>query len=270
MSDNFVDPNVSTPASATPEAPAPATPSAPVSAPQTTPVVQPQPPATGGEHATVPSYRLRQIREQYEQKLAQQENQWKSQFETVQKQLHSLVGVTPPANPEVDQIKQQFASLYGDSLAKLTDPQVVQKLLSVIEKAGDLEAQNQHYWTTYGRQTLDRLFTNASETLGAPLTDGGKRQLHAAFVGYLNNDPEAQERYASDPSIVDEFWKAFSSNLIDPVRRSSTAQTIERVPQGLPLDAPSGAPRATPAPQPANLDERVNMAWTQFNKAIKG
>jgi hypothetical protein len=197
--------------------------------------------------------------------MAQKEAEWQAKFEATQKQLHSLVGVTPPANPQEDTIRQQFNSLYQDSLGKLTDPNVVAKLLALTEKAQDLEAQNQHYWTSHGRRTLDSLFTKFSEGLGTPLTDAGKQQLHSYFVGWIQADPERQERYQSDPSIVDDFYKAFSSNLIDPVRRSATAQVVDRVPQGIPQDSPS-APRTSAPAQPASLDERMNMAWAQYNK----
>jgi hypothetical protein len=250
--------------------PVAATPATPAVSQPATPVVNPTPPlATGGGEAQVPSYRLRQQRDQYEQRIATMQAESQARYDQVQRQLQSLVGVTPPANPEIDQIKQQFGDLYSDSLAKLADPNVVSKLLALMERSGDLEAQTQHYWTTYGRQTMDRLFTKAGETLGGPLSDDGKRQLHAAFTGYVQSDPDLVERYSSDPTIVDDFWKAFSSNLIDPVRRTAAANVTDRIGQNLPQDVPGGAPRATPAPQPANLDERMNMAWQQYNKFAK-
>ena len=260
----------SAPASATPEVTsAPTTPSAPSSpaTPTTPAVVSTQPPATpsGGE-AQVPSYRLRQQREQYEQRIAQMtqaQNEANARFEQVQRQLQSLVGVTPPANPEVETIKQQFSQLFP-GLSKME--QRAAEIEALIARSGDLESQTQHYWQTHGRSTLDRLFSKASETYGGNLSDAAKQQLHSYFVGYVQSSPENQERYASDPSIVDDFWKAFSSNLIDPVRRSAAAVAQDRVPGGIPQDTPSGAPRATPAPQPASLDERVNLAWTQYNK----
>lgn len=252
--------------SPTPEAPpVTATPVTPVSAPQTTPAVAPtQPQATpsGGE-AQVPSYRLRQQRDQYEQRIAQIQAEANARYEQVQRQLHSLVGVNPPANPEVDAIKNQFGQLYP-GLSKIEARAA--ELEKLIERAGDLENQTQHYWSTYGRQTLDRLFSKASETLGGPISDAGKQQLHSSFIGYIQSDPELAERYSNDPTIVDDFWKAFSSNLIDPVRRTAQANVQDRVPSNLPLDAPGGAPRATPPPQPASLDERMNLAWTQYNK----
>lgn len=253
----------------TPVTSAPTTPSAPAVTTPATPTVAPtQAPATPGHEASVPSYRLRQIRDQYEQRMAQKEAEWQAKYEATQKQLHSLVGVTPPANPEVEAIRQQFGQLYP-GLAKLSDPALVEKLLSVVDRAGDLEAQNQHYWQSYGRQSLDRLFSKASEVYG-PLSEGAKAHLRGSFTDWVSSDPEISERYANDPSVVDDFWKAFSSSFIDPVRRTIAANVQDRVPSGIPQDTPSGPPRTSPPPQPANLDERVNLAWTQFNKTLKG
>lgn len=265
--DSF-DPNSAPAGGDTPSQPsAPTTQGAPAAATPAIPQVAPtQPQATPGGEAQVPSYRLRQQRDQYEQRLAQERAQWQAENERYKKQIQSLVGFNPPANPEVDQIKEQFGNLYSDSLAKLADPKVVEKLLALMERSGDLEAQTQHYWTTYGRQTMDKLFTKASETLGGPLSEDGKSQLHSAFKGWVESTPERTQRYSNDPTIVDDFWKAFSSSLIDPVRRSASAQTVDRIPQGLPQDISGGAPRATPAPQPRSLDERMDLAWQLYNK----
>lgn len=247
--------------------------SAPVAATPTTPNVAPQPPATGGE-PSVPSYRLRQQREQYEARIAQVQAQkdaeWQAKYDQIQRQLHSLVGVTPPANPQEDQIRQQFNGLYQDSLAKLADPKVVERLLQYVEKAPDFEAQTQHYWNTYNTQSLNTLYSKAEEAYGKQLGPVGRASLKASLIEYLNENPEAAERYNNaDNSVIVDFWKAFSSELVDPVRRSATAQVVDRVPHGIPQDTPS-IPRTSAPQQPANLDERVNMAWSQFNKAVKG
>lgn len=246
----------------TPATSAPTTPSAPAPQEATPPVSQP-PATSGGGEAQVPSYRLRQQRDQYEQRIAQREAEWQAKHDAIQRQLHSLVGVTPPANPEVDQIKQQFSQLFP-GLSKMEEKAA--QLEALIARSQDLETQTQHYWQTYGRQTLDRLFSKAAETYGGNLSDAAKEQLHSYFVGYIQSNPDREQRYASDPTIVDDFLKAFSSNFVDPIRRTAGAVIQDRAPAGLPQDSPSGAPRATPAPQNLSLEERANLAWTQFNK----
>lgn len=262
-------------ATPTPSAPAAAptsaaTPAAPAAAATPTPAAA-QAPATGAPgEGWVPSYRVRETREAaYREaqaeanRLIEQARQEAAEYRT---KLQALVGVTPsPAsNPEVDAVRSQFAKLYP-GLAKLEER--ANDLFGVIDRAGDLEAQTEHYWQTYGRQTMDRLFTGMSEHLGSPLTEEGKRSLHSSFVGFVQSSPELTSRYASDPTIVDDFIKAFTSSFIDPVRRTSAAGTAQRAAAvaALPQDTPGGAPQATPAPKMGGLDERAAAAWAHYN-----
>lgn len=261
-----------TPGGATP------TPSAPAAAPTSaasaqsapaTPSAQTPAPATGAPEGWVPSYRVRETREaaqrEYQTQMSELEGRYKAELDRVQAQIRSLVGVNPPANPEVDAVRSQFASLYP-GLAKMEDRAA--QLEQLLERAGDLESQTTHYWTTYGRQTMDRLFDHAATTIGAPLTDEGKRALHSAFTGFVQSSPELTARYAQDPTIVEDFWNVFSSSFIDPARRTATASTVGRVAGAIPQDAPSGSVRTAAAapPKPADLDERTNMAWALYNQ----
>ena len=260
-----------TPGGATPTpAPVEATPStsaAPVAAtPQTG---TPQAPATGapqGQEGWVPSYRLREAREaatrQAGEQYAQREAQQQARYAEMERKFNALAGITPPADPEVSQVRDQFGRLYP-GLSKIEEN--ADRLLGLMERAGDLESQNQHYWQTYGRQTVDRLFTSASTALGSPLSDEGKRALHSAFTGWVSSSPELTARYTNDPTIVDDFMRVFTSSFIDPARRAASAQVVDRTGQLLPRDTPGGAPRATPAPTLQNLDERVAAGWAMFN-----
>ncbi len=270
------DPNVigNTPApSDTGGTPAPAPTGAP--APQATYVAPASPsavpggspaPATGAPgDGWVPSYRVRETREaafreaqsHYERQLQNQ----RTEFERVQKQLQALVGVQGPQNPEIDQVRKQFGQLYP-GLAKLEER--YGDIEGILARAGDFETQNQHYWQTYGQQTINKLFNLAQESYGQPLNDEQKRGLHTSFLGFVQSSPEMTQRYASDPTLVEEYWKVFSSSFIDPARRAATTQVAGRVPAGLPQDSPGGAPRTTPVPQAANLDERAAQAWAAY------
>jgi hypothetical protein len=141
-------------------------------------------------------------------------------------------------------------------------------LMGLIEHANDLEQQTTHYWQNYGRQSMDRLFSAAESSLGAPLSEEGKRGLHSAFVGFVSSSPELTARYAEDPTIVEDFWKLMSSTLIDPVRRSTAAGVQGRAPIGLPQDTPgSGTPPVAGPPKPKDMDERASMGWAAFNAA---
>ena len=264
MSDVFTEPTVSAEPTATPPAaPAAAIPAAPLQA--ATPPVTPGP-ATGPE-GWVPSYRVRETREaairEANEGFASKEAGWKAELDQIRSQLHALVGVQPPQNPEIASVRNQFGQLYP-GLAQLEDR--AKDLMGLIDRAGDMESQNSHYWQSYGRQTMDRLFSQASESLGTPLTDEGKRALHAAFSGFVSSSPELTARYSNDPTLVDEYWKAFSSNFIDPARRTAGATVVGRVAGNIPQDTPSGAPRVPGAPKPAGLEERAQLGWTQYQQ----
>lgn len=261
----------SAPAEATPSAltPVAATPATPAAVAPATPSVTPQAPATGAApgEGWVPSYRLREAREAAERQAttqaAEQIAAIRAEAERYKTQLHSLVGVQPPQNPEVAAVRDQFGKLYP-GLSQIEER--AQQIVEMLDRVGDFDSQNQHYWQTYGRSTMDNLFKHAQETIGAPLTDEAKRVLHSSFVGFVQSSPELTTRYANDPTIVDDFWKAFSSNFIDPSRRAATVAAVNRVPGAIPQDTPSGAPRVAPGPQPANLDERAAAGWALYNQ----
>lgn len=265
MSDESIG-SIGTPAEATPSASAPVAATPATSAPPAaTPQASPVSATTDDRSNWVPPHRLRETREsalrEAQTQFAQREAQIRAEADQYRTQLHALVGVQPPQNPEIDAVKNQFGQLYP-GLSKLearaTD------LMGLIERAGDLESQNSHYWQTYGRQTMDHLFDRAATSLGSPLNDEAKRALHSSFVGFVQSSPELQNRYANDPTIVDDFWKAFTSSFIDPARRAAGATVQGRAVTALPQDTPSGAPHVTPGPKPANLDERAAAAWALY------
>lgn len=270
MSEANVSSTPSAEPTATPSAtPAAATPAPAAPAPQSATPAATQTPATGGApgEGWVPSYRVRETREaairEANQGWAAKEQQYQAQLQQIQTQLHALVGVQPPSNPEVTAVRNQFGQLYP-GLSKLEERAA--DLMGLIERAGDLESQNEHYWQTYGRSTMDRLFEHAQTSLGSPLTDEAKRALHSSFVGFVQSSPELANRYANDPSIVDDFWKVFTSSFVDPARRAASATVVQRAGVASPQDIPARAPAVTPGPKPANLDERAASAWALYQQ----
>lgn len=244
--------------------------SAPAAAPAT-PTASPSGATTTAPEGYVPSYRLREASEAAERRhaaaYAAKEAAAEVRYREMERKFQALAGFTPPPDPEVSAVKGQFGTIYP-GLVKLEERAA--DIERLIERAGDLESQTQHYWQTYGRQTMDKLFGLAQESLGAPLNDEGKRQLHAAFTGFVQSSPELTSRYANDPSIVEDFFKQFTSSFIDPVRRAASATVVGRVAGNIPQDTPGGAPRATPIPSGGSLDDRVATAWAAFNQAKTG
>lgn len=261
-------------APATPSAPAAptATPSAPAVAAPAIPQAAPQAPATGaptvepswlkGRLEETRNAAIRQANEAYARRDAEQQ----ARYNQIQGQLRALVGVTPPADPQAEAVRQQFAQLYP-GLSRIEER--AEQLMQVLERSGDLESQTNHYWQSYGRQTMSRLFEKASESLGGPLSEDAKRQLHSAFTGYVSSSPELTARYTNDPSLVDEFWSAFTSSFVNPARRASQAAPENRALTPLPFNSPSGAPQLSQAPKPENLDQRAAQGWAAYQHSIQ-
>ncbi len=273
MSENVTSPDSGSVATPT----TPATPSAPTT--QVAPAQQQATPAATPTSATpstppegwVPSYRLREQRDSILREANQQfearEATIRAEADRYRQQVMALTGVTAPPNPEIAAVRGQFGELFP-GLAKLEDKAA--QLEALIERAGDLQSSTDHYWTSYGRQTMDRLFEHAQTSLGGPLTEDAKRQLHASFIGFVQSSPEMTARYANDPSIVNDFWKEFTSNFIDPVRRNSAAGVVARASTVLPQDSPAGIPRPAAPAAPRSLDERADAAWALFNQHKNG
>lgn len=269
------DINVGTTETGTPSpSPTPASSGAPAATPSAPTTVTPAPATSGTPEDRsnwIPPYRLREASEaayrRAQNEFQQNQQQWQREREQLEARVRALVGVNPPQNPEVDQIKSQFGNIFP-GLSKLEDK--VAALEQLLERAGDLESQNEHYWQSYGRQQVDRLFTKASEAIGSPLNDEAKRMLHSFFVGYVQSSPENANRYASDPTIVDDFLRSFTSTIIDPSRRQTAAGIVNRAPGNLPQDAPAGAPVIPGAPKPRDLDERAASGWLAYQASKTG
>lgn len=226
----------------------------------------------------VPSYRIRETREQFERQQMQLQQQWQqreaqyqAQMEAIRRQLHAVVGVEPQ-NEEQQQlaaIQAQFKKVFPD-LAAMNER--AKDIMAMLESRTDYDSAMQYQWQSHGRNAMNRLFDLASKSLGHDLSDAAKARLHASFVGHVQSDPALLERYVHDPSLVDEFWQDFESNFIGPVRRSQGAQVAQAVTQRprLPQDSPAPiAPIQAPA-QPKDLDERVKGAWSAFNAVKQG
>jgi hypothetical protein len=277
------DPNVTQPAvTATPttvDTPVPATQGTP-SMPTTTTTAQGPAPGQGGSQAPatgapgegyVPSYRLRETRESVLREARAYLDQQRSEFERekaeLNKKIQALAGFGPQPDPEVEGVRDQFGKLYPN-LAKIESQ--ADRIFQLIERAGDMESQTNHYWTSYGQNAVTQLFDAAESDLGSPLSDEGKRALHASFVGYIQSSPELVNMYAANPNFAKEYWKAFSSSFIDPVRRVSAAAAQGRTQVPLPQDTPAAAPRVGQPEKPSSLEDRVSRSWTAYNQSKRG
>src|SRR3990167_5372989 len=222
------------PMSNTPDAPAATptgfAPASPVATPQAIPAFAAATPAAPVAAPTaapedrsnwVPPHRIREVREGLQRQFAQQQAQQQAQIEQYQNQLRALVGAQPPPNPQIDEVKQAFSQVFGPKSISLFDK--AEQIESLLERLPEIESAINHIWGNHGRQSMDRIFHQAEEALGSPLSQEGKQALLAAFSGWVQSSPEYTQRYTDDPTLVDEFWRTLSSTLVDPARRSAAA-----------------------------------------------
>lgn len=215
----------------------------------------------------VPPHRLREVSQRHEAALAAERARFTAEVESRDARIRALAGVAPPENQQFDEVKKQFGQVFPELAELAQQSKAIKELLAQRE---ELTASKDHYWGAYNRNAMNTLYSEAEKTYGQPLSDATKRQLGSAFVGYLQSNPEAYERYQQDPSVVTEYWKAFSDGFIDPVRRQSTVSTMGRIPTGLPQDTPSGAVNVgAPPPKPQTQDERIAMALARYKETSK-
>lgn len=213
---------------------------------------------------------IKQYEAQSRSQWTQKETEYQTKLQEQEARVRALVGLGPQENPEVDAIRKQFAQVFPKEYAmmqKLSDK--AEQIEQLLERSGDFDGAIKHHWDSHAQQSVGRLYSLASEAMGGPLSDMGKQHLHGAFVQYVQSSPEAYQRYQTDPTLVEDFVKAFTSSFIDPVRRSAVTQTVQRAPGALPQDTPGGVPRTAPAQTFTGLDDRAKAAWTNYNQFKK-
>ncbi len=241
-----------------------------------TPAVTPSPatsvtPPTPQEDRSnwVPPYRLREVSSRHEQALAQERARFDAERAALQRQLQALTGVLPAQNPEIDQVKNQFKEVFPELSEIGSQADAIKELIALKD---ELRAAMQYQWASHNRNAMDSLYKAAETTYGNPLNDDGKRALGASFIGHLQSNPDAYDRYQHDPqSVVKEYWSQFTDRFISPIQRNQTVQTLNRIPTGIPQDNTSGAiPVSTPV-KPATQDERLAQALAHYKaKSTQG
>lgn len=252
--------------------PAPATTGAPVAAPATPSNGAPPASATDASRVDwVPSHRLRETREKVLNEarayIEHLQAQHAREMETLRNQVRVLTGVTPPANPEVQAVREQFGQLYP-GLAKLEEKAAaIEDMLSELE---ELRAMQSYVWNQHRDSNLEHLYSTVEKATGAPLTDEAKQYLHASLLGYVQSSEERANRYATQGrAVVEELARAFIANFVDPLRRSSIAAAADRAAKALPQDRPAGAPQLAQEPKPKDLDERAARAFAVYDTLRK-
>jgi hypothetical protein len=200
-----------------------------------------------------------------------------AQLEERQRRIQALAGVEPSAtaDPQLAAIDETLRKMYpwlskAEALAAKGD-----LILKLLDRAPSLEANANFQYDTLAARTLDTVYSKVGSAYGGTLNDKQKGIVFAAFTSFLDADISRQVRYTrADPSVVEDFWSYFSTELLDPVRRNAAVTTTERgrriatLPQGGTTGPPPPAGPAAPAT--GDLDARLDAAWKSLNARGSG
>lgn len=144
------------------------------------------------------------------------------------------------------------------------------QFFKVLEQGPQMEAQTEHYWTNVGGGYLRSLQAQASKIFGPELDPFARRAIETGFIDWIENDPEAKRRYlATDPTLVEDYWKQYESRVLDPVRRKATVPAVERGERirRLPSSGPSTqALGKGPPAKPKTEEELHDAAWNALEE----
>jgi len=133
----------------------------------------------------------------------------------------------------------------------------------------------EQFFNNLGAQAVRTLDGAINATFkGTQVPDGVRRGFHVAFIDYLDQVPDARQRYMQgDMSIASEWWAQWQKQLLDPYRRSATVQTresaqrIARLPKAGPSSQTLGA--GGPA-KPKTEDELHDAAFEALMSRMNG
>ncbi len=215
----------------------------------------------------VPSYRLREVTERYRQ-LEEYARQLKDRVDRASAQPPQQ---QPQEDPQTAAIRDQFKKLFP-KLAAFEDLDPAQ-IKSLLEAAPQEKQQWERHWSNIGQNTLRTLHSKMTEVYGDKMDPLTRGVFESAFISWVERDPEARERYFSqDPQLVEDFWKRTTAAVLDPVRRSASAQVAQRVDraQRLPTIPRSTNAIGTPRPpKPKTEEDLHDAAWNALNQGAR-
>lgn len=198
----------------------------------------------------------------------------------------ALAGAPPrPAAPtQADErsirLREQFYGLYPENARPLMkkileDPNVLQRVIEIAERAPDLQSSEERHWQHVARTATNALWNGAAPVLlgqgktGKDLDEETRIDLQASFGRWIQRDPTGAraDRYeAQDGELVGEFLTWFKGRYIDVGRRDGSRSVITRGERTarLPVAGAGGpTPRQQQRPKPdGDDDEAVHKnAW---------
>ena len=214
VNDGQPDPTPSGDPSAAPKPDAPASSAQPDGAPK-----------AGGD-GWVPSYRLREVSERAEQ-VARSNAELQQRLEEQDRRMRQAFGIDQ-ADPKREAIRKELLQYLPE----------YERVATLVEKLGDrdigelvdrLAEGQQQAQVNIGHQLLDGLDKVMADAYGEKVPPFAKQAAYAAFSAWVGSDPLAAQRYQRhDLTLSADFWKQYSSGVLDPHRQHFTEQEARR------------------------------------------
>ena len=183
----------------------------------------------------------RKARQGYEQKLQQQDIQYKAELAAERKRIAALAGINVPSpeEAEADDIRQRLGkvatsewllSQLGISKEELADFKAAR------EDRSRLSDMEKHYWGKHGQLMVSQVTKALAKEYGGELTKRQADTIAQAYVLRAQADPEFLQRHEDgDDALVTDFAKEWLEDWYEPARRRITATEVDRfrrVPSG--------------------------------------
>mgnify|MGYP001558141891 CR=1 FL=1 len=175
------------------------------------------------------------------------------------RQIAALTNNRTPTEAEVtDQaVRDRLDQLYPQ-LKGLTQDDI-DALREMRQQSAQLTATVRHHWDAHSKRMMESVYEKVGAEIGE-LTPRQQRKIVAAYVADAEADPEFLRRHdAGDQTLIDEFVKAYIEDTVEPVRRKTIANEVNRS-----RAVPSGGNRTLPQLGGKPIDVNDDKAVMDF------
>lgn len=151
-----------------------------------------------------------------------------------------------------------------DKVLRLNPEQIENVINEVAPRSVGLEKL---YWQRNAHTHLREVDAVVREEYGTNVDPRAVRRYQAAFIDWLETDPEARERYLDgDPTLVKDFWAETTSLMVNPIRDKASseattrAERVSRLPVMPARGGVVGQPRRAEK-KPKDENELHDQAW---------
>ncbi len=179
--------------------------------------------------------------------------------------------------PEEREIKNQlfkiapflkrYETIDPDALERFLrlNPEQLDRVIN--EAAPRSQAFESLYWQRNAHTHLREVESVVRSEYGEQVDPRVVRRFQAAFIDWLETDPEARERYLDgDPTVVRDYWEETTSLMVAPIRDKASSEAVSRAEKvrRLPVMPSRGGPVGQPRraeKKPKTEDELHEQAW---------